>query len=216
MRAWGRAVVALVMVAGGPGLVPARAADSPRDLYEQVIPPDLVLAQAVALGLSPQQRRAVQQVQAETQPRLPPLLRQIREQRDALVALLQQEKPEEAAVLAQFEKLNGVETELKRLRLQMTVGVKRILTAEQQEKALELQAQRLTGSGPAPGPDTVRAKLQRVKEGLEQWRREGRDVTALRALWERFREAEDRGHYRQARQALDEAIALLDAPPPRQ
>ena len=55
-----------------------------------------------------------------------------------------------------------------------------------------------------------------MKEGLEQWKREGRDVTPLRELWDRFRAAEDKGHYRQARQALDEAIALLDAPPARQ
>jgi Spy/CpxP family protein refolding chaperone len=204
------------LVAGAMALVSAAAAQSPRDLPEQMIPPDLVLAQAEAIGLSAAQRQAVRRVQAELQPRMPPLLRQMRQERDALVALLALEKPDEAAVLAQFEKLNAVETELKRLRIQMTVGVKKVLTAEQQAKALALQGKRLSDSTAAAGPDTLPAKLQRVKEGLEQWKREGRDVTPLRELWERFRAAEDKGYYRQARQALDEAIALLDAPPARQ
>jgi Spy/CpxP family protein refolding chaperone len=207
-------VLALAIAVWTAG-APAGAADSPRDLVDQMIPPDLVLAQSEAIGLSPAQRQAVHRVLVELQPRMPPLLRQMRQERDALVALLVQEKPDEAAVLAQFEKLNSVETELKRVRFRMTVGVKRILTAEQQAKALALQETRLADSGAGPGPNSLPTKLQRVKEGLEQWKREGRDVTPLRELWDRFRAAEDKGHYRQARQALDEAIALLDKPPPR-
>ena len=205
-------ILALTVAMGSAG---AAAAQSPQDLMDQIIPPDLVLAQSDSIGLSPAQRQAVHRVLLELQPKMPPLLRQMRQERDALVALLKQEKPEEAAVLAQFEKLNSVETELKRVRFQMTVGVKRILSAEQQAKALALQETRLADSGAGPGPNSLAAKLQRVKEGLEQWKREGRDVTPLRELWDRFRAAEDKGHYRQARQALDEAIALLDKPPPR-
>jgi len=204
------------LLASWIGLASAAGAESPRDLFDQLIPPELVLAEAQAIGLSAKQRQEVQRIQAELQPTMPPLLRRMRQERDALVALLELEKPDEAAVLAQFAKLDAVETELKRVRLQLTVRTKRVLTAEQQAKALALQAQRLTRNGAATGPDTLPAKLQRIKEGLEQWKREGRDVTRLRELWERFREAEDRGHYRQARQALDEAIALLDGPPPRQ
>jgi Spy/CpxP family protein refolding chaperone len=198
------------------GLAPAAGAESPRDLFEQLIPPELVLAEAQAIGLSAKQRQEVQRIQGELQPAMPPLLRRMRQERDALVALLELEKPDEGAVLAQFAKLDAVETELKRVRLQMTVRTKRVLTAEQQAKALALQGKRLTQSDAATGPDTLPEKLQRIKEGLEQWKREGRDVTRLRELWERFREAEDKGYYRQARAALDEAIALLDAPPPRQ
>jgi Spy/CpxP family protein refolding chaperone len=209
MKAW---IVAFAIAIGAAG---AAAGQSTQDLMDQIIPPDLVLAQSDSIGLSPAQRQAVHRVLLELQPKMPPLLRQMRQERDALVTLLKQEKPEEGAVLAQFEKLNSVETELKRVRFQMTVGVKRILSAEQQAKALALQETRLSESGAGLGPNSLPAKLQRVKEGLEQWKREGRDVTPLRELWDRFRAAEDKGHYRQARQALDEAIALLDKPPPR-
>jgi Spy/CpxP family protein refolding chaperone len=212
MKTWRRLTTAVI--AAWAGLASARAAESPRDLFEQMIPPELVLAQADAIGLDAKQREAVHRVQAELQPKMPPLLVRMRAERDALITLLAADTPDEALVLAQFEKLNAIETELKRVRLRMTVGVKKVLTPEQQTRALALQGQRLTDA--PTGADTLPAKLQRVKEGLEQWKREGRDVTPLRERWDRFRAAEDKGHYRQARQALDEAIALLESPPVRQ
>jgi hypothetical protein len=211
MRALPRRVT--LLAAAWAGLLSAGAAQTQRDLFDQIIPPDLVLSHADAIGLDAEQRRAVRRIQAELQPRMPPLHRQMREQLEALVALLRQEKPDEAAVLARFGQLTATETELKRVRLQMTVGVKRILSAEQQAKALAVQGARPAGSGASRGPDALSVKLRRVKEGLEQWKREGRDVTPLRELWDRFREAEDKGHYRKAREALDAAVALLDAPP---
>jgi Spy/CpxP family protein refolding chaperone len=212
MTARGRLVVAVAAVA--LAAAPARA-QSQRDLYERMLPPELVLAHADALGLGPAERAAVRRVHSEMQPLLPPLLRRMREELDALVALIETARPEEPAVLARFERLNAVETELKRVRLRMTVAVKKVLTPEQQQKALALQGRRVGGHARGAGPDSLAGRLQRVKEGIERWKREGRDVTRLRALWDRFREAEERGHYRQARQALDEALALLDGPPHR-
>ena len=204
------------VIAGWLGLVATVGPGSAQDLFDELVPPDLVLAHSEALGLRAEQRRAIERVLRELHPQMPPLARRMREERDVLVALLKVERPDEAAVVAQFEKLTAVETELKRLRLQMTARTKRVLTAEQQEKALGLQREKALGRGPGAGTESVQAKLQRVRDGLEQWKREGRDVTRLRALWERFREAEDKGFYRQARQALDEAIALLEAPPARE
>jgi Spy/CpxP family protein refolding chaperone len=186
-----------------------------RDLFALLIPPELVLAHAEELGLSAAQRHAVEGIRAELGPRTAPLLQQMRAERDALVELLGKEKPDEAAVLARFERLSAIETDLKRLRLLMSTRTKRVLTADQQARAAALQETGLAGSGPPPGAQPLREKLERVKAALEQWKREGRDVTRLRELWDRFREAEAKGHYRQARQALDEAIALLEAPPPR-
>jgi len=207
---------AVLSLVAGLGIASAAAgADATRDLFEQVIPPELVLAQADAIGLDPAQRQAVQKLQVDLQPKAAAVLRRIGEERDALLALLENDKPDEAAVLARFDALSAAETEFKRARIQMTLRIKKVLTAEQQAKALALQGRRLTESGAAAGADTLAAKLARVKDGLEQWRREGRDVTPLREAWERFRAAEDKGFYRQARQALDEAIALLDAPRPK-
>jgi Spy/CpxP family protein refolding chaperone len=195
-------VVLLALGLSGPA-----AAQSPQDLFDELVPPEVVLAHAAELGLSTEQRQAVERIQAEAHPQSRGLVERMRQERDALVALLRQAAPDEAAVVAQFDRLSAVETDLKRLRIRTTTRTKRVLTTAQQQRALALQRSR-TGDG------SLQAKLQRVREGLEQWKREGRDVAPLRALWDRFREAEDRGFYRQARQALDEAVALLDTPPP--
>jgi heavy-metal resistance protein len=207
-----RAAVAAV-IAGGLALA-AVGPGSAQDLFYELVPPALILADSHALGLGAEQRQAIEGIVGELHSQMRPLVRQMREEQSGLVALLKVERPDEAAVVAQFEKLSAVETEMKLLNLQMTVRSKRVLTAEQQEKALSLQRNKVRW-GPAAGTESVHVKLQRVRDGLEQWKREGRDVTRLRALWERFREAEDKGFYRQARQALDEAIALLEAPPAR-
>jgi Spy/CpxP family protein refolding chaperone len=214
MTGWRGAVKCLI--AGWLGLLATVGSGSPQDVFAELVPPDLVLAHAAELGLSAEQRQAVQRILADLHPRQPPLLRQMREERDALMALLATARPEEVDILARFDRLNAIETELKRLRLQMTTRTRKVLTAEQQAKALALQRKRVSEGGASGGTGTLQSKLRRVREGLEQWKREGRDVARLRALWERFREAEDRGFYRQARQALDEAIALLDAPPARE
>ena len=191
----------------------ASGAESPRELVEQMIALDVVLAHADDVGLDARQRESIHRLLSEHHAKMPALLQQMREERDALLALLKLDKPEEAAVLAQFDRLNAVETELKRRRFQMTVGAKKILTPAQQTKALALRDRRTTEGAAVAEGASLPAKLQRVKDGLEQWKREGRDVAPLRASWERFRAAEEKGHYRQARQALDEAIALLDTPP---
>jgi Spy/CpxP family protein refolding chaperone len=201
---WAQVGLLAALVLGGVSPV---AAQSPLELFDELVPPELVLGHAAELGLSAEQRRAVERIQAEAHRPSPSLLARMRQEREALMALLRQEKPDEAAVAAQFDRLTEAETELKRVRLRTTIRTKRVLTAEQQGKALALQRSRA-------GEGSLAAKLQRVREGLEQWKREGRDVAPLRVLWDRFREAEARGFYRQARQALDEAVTLLDAPPP--
>src|SRR5687768_13102373 len=105
-----------LLIASATSLAAAGGSEPPRDLLEQILPPDVVLEHAKAIGLSQEQRLAVQRVQRDLHPRMPPLVAQIRQERDALMALLAAQRPEETAVLAQFEKLNAAETELKRLR----------------------------------------------------------------------------------------------------
>ena len=54
----------------------------------------------------------------------------------------------------------------------------------------------------------------RYHEYLERWKREGRDVTRVRELWAQFEQAAEKRHHAEARRALDEALALLDASAP--
>lgn len=196
-------ILALVWPVGNTFGEPA----SPQDLIAQMLAPETVLPNAEAIGLSAQQRETLQREIAALQTRMGPLQQRMREETGALVAMLAQARPDEAAVLAQYEKLNATENEVKRLRVRMTLQVKAILTAEQQAKARELRS----GAVGASARDGIAGKLQRVKQGLERWKHEGRDVTRVRELWEEFQQAAEKRHHAEARRALDEALAILDA-----
>ena len=181
----------------------------PQDLIEQMVPPGIVLPHAREIGLTDAQRQALQPEADALEAKIKPCQQQIREETSALVALVSQEKPDETAVLAQLEKLNAVEFEFKRLRMLMTLRMKAGLTAEQQAKVRRLNA--AANSGPRPGG--VGAKFERIKQGLERWKSEGRDATQVREKWERSQHLAEEGRYDQARALLDETLADLDAQP---
>lgn len=188
-------------------------ASSPQDLIEQMLPPETVLPHAEAIGLTAEQRATLQREIATLQASMGPLQRRMREETGVLVRMLAQAKPDDAAVLAQYEKLNATENEVKRLRVTMTLRVKAMLTSEQQEKVRTLRAEPVGNSGEAAGNRSgVAGKLQRVKQGLERWKREGRDVTKVRALWEQFQQAAEARQHGEAQRLLNEALAILDAP----
>jgi Spy/CpxP family protein refolding chaperone len=184
-------------------------AASPQDLFEQMVPPEIVLLHAAEIGLTDAQRHTLRRAAAALEAEMKPWQQKMREETVALVASLSQEKPDEAVVLAQFEKLNKVEVELKRLRLLMTLRMKAELTAEQQAIARKLNA----AAGSAPRLGSMAAKLERIKQGIERWKRDGRDVAQVRELWERSLRLSEEGRDTDARAVLDEAQTLLDTPP---
>lgn len=204
-----KSTLLLFIAAFGFGFGVDAFAASPRDLLEQMVPPEIVLQNADEIGLTDAQRQGLRREAAALEAKLKPLQQQLREETAALVAVLTQEKPDEAAVLAHFDELNKVEVELKRLRLLMTLRMKAGLSAEQQAKARRLHA----AAGTAGRLGGMAAKLERLKQGIERWKREGRDVTQARELWERSRRLSEEGRDADAGAVLDEAQAILDAPP---
>lgn len=194
--------------------IPTVCAANPRALIDEIVPVSVVLSRADALRLSPEQRASINAATAELQRETATLARRMREQNEELVALLKAAKPDETVVLAQFEKLAATETALKRARLLSSIRIKAILTPEQTAAALAFAGERerpAPVTEPAASEGNLASKLRRVKAGLEQWKREGRDVTRLRDVWEQFQEAEAKGRYGEARKRLDEALAILDA-----
>ena len=204
-------VLFLAALAWGSSVVPGVPA-SPQDLIEQMLPPETVLPNGVAIGLTPAQRETLQRELSALQARLAPLQQRMREETGALVQMLAQAKPDDAAVLAQYEKLNATENEVKRLRVTMTLRVKAVLTPEQQAQVRALKsAPTAAASNSTPARDGVAGKLQRVKQGIERWKREGRDVTRVRELWDQFQQAAEKRQHAEAHRALNEALAILDA-----
>ncbi len=188
----------------------AALAATPQDLLAQMLPTDLLLPNAAALGLSPEQQQRLADGLAPLQREMQPLLPKMQAANGALVTLLSAAQPDETAVLSKYAELEAVESQIKRLRLQMTLVAKSILSADQQQRARSL---RETSTATAPGSgETIRAKLQRVRDGLERMRREGQDVEAVRTKWAEFQKHAEAREHQLAMKALDEAIALIESP----
>ena len=172
-----------------------------------------MLPNAGAIALPAGQLGTLQREISALQTRMAPLQQRMREETGALVQMLAQAKPDDAAVLAQYEKLNATENEVKRLRVTMTLRVKAMLTPEQQVQVRTLKsAPTAAASNSVPARDGVAGKLQRVKQGIERWKREGRDVTRVRELWDQFQQAAEKRQHAEAHRALNEALAILDTP----
>jgi Spy/CpxP family protein refolding chaperone len=102
-------------------------------------PPELVMRNQKAINLSPDQQNSIRSEMQKTMPRFTELQWQLSGEEEALNTILQSEKPDEKAVIAQFEKLLAVETEMKRLQLAMMLRIKNLLTQDQQNQLRELK-----------------------------------------------------------------------------
>lgn len=184
-------------------------AATPQDLVAQMLPSDLLLPNAAALSLSAEQQDKLREGLTPLQREMPALQQQMQAANTALVALLAEAKPDDAAVLAKYAELEGIESRIKVLRLKMTLVAKSVLTAEQQQRARTLRegpaAANAAGSG-----ETIPAKLQRVRDGLERLKREGRSTSEVRAKWLEFQQHAEAREHPQAMKALDEALGLIE------
>lgn len=182
-------------------------ADTGRDIIAQMLPADALLPNAQTLGLSTDQQTHLRDRLLPLQRELAPLQNQLREVTSGFVTLLSAEKPDEAAVLAKFAEVEALESKIKVLRLRMTLAAKSVLNADQQQRAMSLR-----GSIPAlaPAGDSIRTKLQRVRDGIERMKREGRDVTQVAALWAEFQKRAELRHHQLAMKALNDALAIIE------
>ena len=129
-------MVALPALAQQPGPPGAPPQDP---LAGAVFPPELIMQNQEAIGLSEEQRTymmtEVQRVQSQA------MTVQWRMQREVekLAALLRQERSDEARVLAQVDTVLSVEREMKRMQMTLLVRLKNKLTTEQRTKLRETQ-----------------------------------------------------------------------------
>lgn len=130
-------MIALPAVAQQPG-PPAGPPQDP--LAGAVFPPELIMQNQEAIGLSEEQRTymmtEIQRVQSQA------MTVQWRMQREVekLAALLRQERSDEVRVLAQVDTVLSVEREMKRMQMTLLVRLKNKLTSEQRTKLRETQA----------------------------------------------------------------------------
>lgn len=205
---------------------PTLRAATGRDLANQILLPERVLARADELALTADQRSALAAEQQRQRSALANSFAATRRATDALTEQLSSAQPDEATVLARFDELNAAETLSKRERLLTTVRIRRLLTAEQLAR---LQSETSASASPSatthipaaafardPASSTARATipqlLQQVRSGIDTWRTAGRDLTEVNKLWAQFRRHADAREHPQARQSLQDLVTLLSTP----
>jgi Spy/CpxP family protein refolding chaperone len=116
--------------------VPAGLAQSPGSdpIAEHVFPPELVMRHAAELRVDERQRAAIKEAVVKAQGRFVDMQFDLQGEAERMVKLLQAHPVDEAAVLAQADKVMGLEREVKKTQLALLVRIKNLLTPAQQEK----------------------------------------------------------------------------------
>lgn len=120
-----------------------RGPEPPDDpLARLLFPPELVMQQQRAIGLKPEQRSAITRAIGEAQGKVLDLQWQLQDEVQRLAELLSKPTVDQAAALAQVDKVLAVEREVKRTQLGLMIQIKNTLTPEQQAKLAQARAGR--------------------------------------------------------------------------
>lgn len=140
-----RPALAAVALAAALAIAGIAGAQSPGEdpIAQQVFPPDLVMKYGQEIGLDDAQRTAIKQAIQSAQTKFLDAQWDMQTASQKMVRLLQAHPIDEAAVLAQADKVMGLEHEVKRTQLSLLVRIKNLLTEAQQAKLAELR-----GRGP--------------------------------------------------------------------
>jgi Spy/CpxP family protein refolding chaperone len=144
------ALAALLCLAGAvraqpPGPPPGQP-PGPDPIAQNVFPPELIMRYAGDIGLDERQRAAVKDAVQKAQSRFLDGQWQMQEEGEKMVRLLQARPVDEAAVLAQADRVMNLEREVKKLQLSLLVRLKNLLTEPQEKKLMELR-KRSAGAG---------------------------------------------------------------------
>ena len=132
---------AVLFLLAACGWALAARADGPGDdpIARAVFPPELVMKHAQEIHLDERQRAAVKEEVQKAQAKATDAQFDLQEESQKLVRLLQARPVDEAAVLAQVDKVLALERQVKRTQIQLVVRIKNLLTEAQQARLAELR-----------------------------------------------------------------------------
>jgi Spy/CpxP family protein refolding chaperone len=172
-----------------------------------LFPPDFIMANADTINFTDEQRQALRDTVEKNQERFSGLHQALKQEADAFGKLLAQPASTEAAVLAQFDKVQDREREIKRAQLALMLGIRGKLTDDQRAKLTELRAK---NPGQQPPPEFA-AKMERIKAGIARWQSEGRDPSPIGRMMQQFEPLMRSGQIEPANALLDQAIKALES-----
>ncbi len=126
-------------------LFPAAAAaqQAPPDdpIARHLVPPELVMRHSQAIGLTPEQREAIKAAVQEAQSGFIDPQWQMQTEAGRMAELLQQQPLDQAAILAELDRILDLERRIKKLQFTLLVRIKNTLNAAQLQKLDKLRAQ---------------------------------------------------------------------------
>ena len=204
-------VVPLLLVCSALGAQPPPHPDL---IADNLFPPELIMQNAEAIGLTEEQQEKLQAEMHKAHERFEEMHSKLQKQREATAALLKKERVDESAALAQFEKVLDQECELRRTHLALVVALKNKLTAEQQTKLQEIKKHspkpRVAEHRPGkPPPPSLQEKMKKLKAGVKKLEDEGGDATEIGELMHDLKPLLDEQKFKQAEEILDQVLKLL-------
>jgi len=131
--------VLLVLFAFAAVLRAEPSAPAPDPIAQNLYPPELIMRYAGDIGLAEPQRNGIKEAVQKAQAKFLDFQWQMQEESEKLVRLLQGKTVDEAAALAQVDRVLGLEREVKRTQISLLVRLKNLLTEPQQQKLMELR-----------------------------------------------------------------------------
>ncbi len=113
----------------------------PDPLQRYLFPPELVMRNQETLRLSDEQQEAIIARVQQAQQQFTNFQWKLQREVQRLAALLQRARVDEDELLAQLEEVFALEIQIKKTHLLLVVGIKNLLTREQQELLQALKAE---------------------------------------------------------------------------
>ena len=108
-------------------------------LGENLFPPELVMQHQQAIGLNEEQKNFIKAEVQKAQVRFTELQWQLQNEMETMISLVKEPRADEPQVLAQLDKILGLEREIKRTHITLVVRIKNGLTPEQQARLREIK-----------------------------------------------------------------------------
>jgi len=106
---------------------------------EALFPPDLVMQNQDAIALTELQRNSISKEMQSAQSEFMSLQWDLAKESEKLKSLIEKEKPTEASVLEQLDRMLSIENKIKKRQITLLIRIKNLLSHEQQEKLQQLK-----------------------------------------------------------------------------
>jgi Spy/CpxP family protein refolding chaperone len=116
-------------------------AQQPDPLGENVFPPELIMQNQQAIGLTEDQKNYIITQMQEAQEGFTKLNWSLQKEVESLIKLLSQTAADEKKVTEQLDKVLQIEAQIKKKQITLMVRIKNKLTAEQQAKLKQIREQ---------------------------------------------------------------------------